>query len=37
MDIQCLQKVTQALEARAVPDPSGVILKKSVVTVLALK
>ena len=35
MDIQCLQKVTQALEARAVANPPHVILKKSVVTVLA--
>ena len=35
MDIQCLQKVTQAIEARAVADPSGVFLKKSVVTVLS--
>ena len=34
MDIQCLQKATQALEARPVADPSGVVLKKSVVTVL---
>ena len=33
--MQCLQKVTQALETRAVADPSGVIFKKSIVTVLA--
>ena len=35
MDIQCLQKVAQALEARAVANPLDVFLKKSVVTVLS--
>ena len=35
MDIQCLQKVAETLEARAVANPPDVIRKKRIVTVLA--